>query len=398
MFAHLAHVLARPLVRGWRVSSSQSWRRLPHPPGQTVVHASGSNPDRVLLVGSSIVVGFGAMSHDLALAGALARELSALTGRGADVQVLADQDLTIRGIPEAIKHERTSRFDAIVVAVGSRESQQLMPTRRWRKHMHATLTALTADAPRSLRIFIVGIMPHASFASTMTIPAAVSRLLTRQERRFDAQSARCCDRNDQAEFIPFDPPAGTAQSLFDRQTYESWATLLAPAIIKGLNHEAAGRHDEIDENARVRALLATGILDSEPEAQFDRIVETARDLFGTSGAALNFIDRERQWSKAVVGLDGNDVPRDEALCDLAIRSPHAFVAENLRTDDRLAGSVWAADDFSVQFYAGYPIEMPDGSRIGTLCITDEKPRTFTNSDAALLRQLALQAQALLWSR
>jgi len=50
-----------------------------------------------------------------------------------------------------------------------------------------------------------------------------------------------------------------------------------------------------------------------------------------------------------------------------------------------------------RFYAGFPIESQDGQRIGALCIIDGKPRVFTDSDAALLRDLAKQVQRVLWS-
>jgi GAF domain-containing protein len=47
----------------------------------------------------------------------------------------------------------------------------------------------------------------------------------------------------------------------------------------------------------------------------------------------------------------------------------------------------------VRFYAGYPIEAPDGVCVGTLCVFDPEPREFGDADAALLRGLALMAQS-----
>ncbi len=43
-----------------------------------------------------------------------------------------------------------------------------------------------------------------------------------------------------------------------------------------------------------------------------------------------------------------------------------------------------------------PVESPDGHRIGALCVIDREPRTFSDTDAALLRQLALRVQSVLW--
>ena len=49
----------------------------------------------------------------------------------------------------------------------------------------------------------------------------------------------------------------------------------------------------------------------------------------------------------------------------------------------------------VRFYAGYPVEAPNGMRVGALCLTDPVPRAFSRADEALLRELALRVQALL---
>jgi GAF domain-containing protein len=50
----------------------------------------------------------------------------------------------------------------------------------------------------------------------------------------------------------------------------------------------------------------------------------------------------------------------------------------------------------VRFYAGYPLEAPDGRRVGALCIVDTSPRSFSKREAALLRGLTLRVQHELW--
>ncbi len=52
---------------------------------------------------------------------------------------------------------------------------------------------------------------------------------------------------------------------------------------------------------------------------------------------------------------------------------------------------------NIRFYAGYPIESPDGHRIGALCVMDPQPQRFTDQDSALLRQIAHQVQLRLWN-
>ena len=61
---------------------------LPRPTDATIAHASGNNPDRMLLLGSGPAMGYGVLSHDLALPGQLARQISAASGRGVTVDVV----------------------------------------------------------------------------------------------------------------------------------------------------------------------------------------------------------------------------------------------------------------------------------------------------------------------
>jgi hypothetical protein len=52
----------------------------------------------------------------------------------------------------------------------------------------------------------------------------------------------------------------------------------------------------------------------------------------------------------------------------------------------------------LRFYAGYPVEAPDGTRIGALCVFGRSPRDPAESESELdvLRELALLAQRELW--
>ena len=54
--------------------------------------------------------------------------------------------------------------------------------------------------------------------------------------------------------------------------------------------------------------------------------------------------------------------------------------------------------FQAAFYAGYPIESPDGYRIGSLCVMDSEPRDASQVDPAPLRELAMLAQKELWAQ
>ncbi|HCN95742.1 MAG TPA: sensor domain-containing diguanylate cyclase, partial [Leclercia sp.] len=55
---------------------------------------------------------------------------------------------------------------------------------------------------------------------------------------------------------------------------------------------------------------------------------------------------------------------------------------------RFADNPLATDDDPVRFYAGYPLHLPNGATVGSLCIIDHQPRQFSTSDVEALADLA----------
>ncbi len=76
---------------------SRAWRRgeMPYPDDPPVAHGSGPDPDRILLLGGTLVRGIGVRSYELGIPGHLARKLAARTGHGADVEAHGIPMLTV---------------------------------------------------------------------------------------------------------------------------------------------------------------------------------------------------------------------------------------------------------------------------------------------------------------
>ncbi|MHA7280947.1 GAF domain-containing protein [Arthrobacter sp. MDT2-2] len=69
-----------------------------------------------------------------------------------------------------------------------------------------------------------------------------------------------------------------------------------------------------------------------------------------------------------------------------------FVITDAGTDPEWRDHPLVAGGPGVRFYAGHPVCTLGGWRIGTLCLMDDQPRTFTKRDAEALRRLAAQVQ------
>ncbi|MCU1439495.1 MAG: hypothetical protein JWP85_492 [Rhodoglobus sp.] len=391
MLEYVRNGITRPFVRLWLASSQHSWRQLPTPTDAPIAHAGGVNPDRILLVGSGIAVGYGVLSHELALGGAIARAVTAGTGRGTDVETIAAPELSPASARTALEGVALSRFDAVAIALGGPEALYLTPRWVWREQMRELFDSIRESAPDVL-VFVIG-LPRPP--RILTLPPVYREVVARHGERLNQDARALAAARRGFHYIKFVPDRADLAMMASRQMYEDWASRIVPAMIGPLDDQVPSVPEKIDESARQSALVSLE-LRQEPDERFDRIVETARDLFEASGAFVHFIDGDRQWVKAAAGMPKRDRPRSESLCNITIRRAGLFLVEDLWSDRRFSGSSWAHSPTAPRFYAGYPVAAPDGHRIGVLCVVDRRPRKFVDAEAALLRELALRVQALVW--
>jgi len=159
------------------------------------------------------------------------------------------------------------------------------------------------------------------------------------------------------------------------------------------------RSTPVDEARRLTALHELGVLDSLPELVFDTITRTAAQLCGVPIALISLIDSQRQWFKANVGLPGVDeTPRDVAFCDHAIRDSALFEVADATLDARFAANPLVIGDPGIRFYAGAPIVLAGGERIGTVCVIDRSPRHLDERQRTMLQSLAAIVGAMLTQR
>ena len=113
------------------------------------------------------------------------------------------------------------------------------------------------------------------------------------------------------------------------------------------------------ERARLATLERYGILDSEPEQAFDDLAKLAAVICDASAAQINFIDSERQWTKASVGAPRDAIPRDESICAIAINPAQSNYWQLLRGEtEREKGNLAAAKEILQQIPPDYD---PDGA-------------------------------------
>lgn len=143
-----------------------------------------------------------------------------------------------------------------------------------------------------------------------------------------------------------------------------------------------------DEAKRLAALRSLNVLDTPIEERFDRLTRLACRLFNVPIALVSLVDEKRQWFKSAVGMDISESPRENSFCGHAILEDDVFIVPDAAKDPRFADNPMVLNEPNIRFYAGCPLRAPDGSKLGTLCIIDRKPRKMDADDIVALHDLA----------
>lgn len=142
------------------------------------------------------------------------------------------------------------------------------------------------------------------------------------------------------------------------------------------------------EVARLEALYQYQILDTQPEPAFDDLVFLAAQICDTPIAVINLVDADRQWFKAKVGLDVEQMPRYLGFCPICIAQCDVLIIPDTLAEAKFANSELVTGEPYVRFYAGVPLLAPGGQAIGTLCVVDRIPHEITPKQIESLQALS----------
>jgi diguanylate cyclase len=144
-----------------------------------------------------------------------------------------------------------------------------------------------------------------------------------------------------------------------------------------------------NEVYRLASLKSLKVLDTENEGEFDAFVKAAAAVCGTPIALISLVDEHRQWFKANHGLTGvTETPRASAFCAHTILQEDTLTVEDAQQDSRFVDNPLVTSEPHIRFYAGAPVTLSNGSRVGTLCVIDRAPRQLDKSQAKVLQFLA----------
>jgi len=143
------------------------------------------------------------------------------------------------------------------------------------------------------------------------------------------------------------------------------------------------------EAERLKALKEYPELTSDnPDPYLDNIVSFAARICEVPIAAVTVLDEQRQFFKAVYGLDIKGTERSMAFCNHTILQDKIFEVHDAKSDRRFQRNPLVELEPHIRFYAGVPLVADGGKKLGALCVIDREPKVLSSLQRELLMTLS----------
>jgi GAF domain-containing protein len=334
------------------------------------LHRSGRDAQRVLLVADRAIVDDGG-----ALPERLADAVAARTRRGLDLDVAWDVAPALEAVEASTEAWRLWRYEAVVLLVRGTDLQAA--SRWWGGRIRRVAQRVLPELAEASAVLVVRLDDRDRGGTTMEAHLATEPAVRSATARLDADGRL----GDPAQ----------ADAIADE--IAGLLTASARRAARGRGRTAVERRAEPQPEAdRQRAVDAVteGLGGVNPH--LERVVLLARNTFDVPFAQVNLLDHGRIRTLAFVGAPGDDAV--QPICTITVRGSGPTIIADTWQDPRLDDNPHVhGAEHPVRFYAAHPIESTDGYRVGTLCVFDMKPHDVRDVDPAVLRDLALLAEA-----
>ncbi|MGD0729784.1 MAG: EAL domain-containing protein [Terracidiphilus sp.] len=154
--------------------------------------------------------------------------------------------------------------------------------------------------------------------------------------------------------------------------------------------------DPQHEQARLAALISTGILDTEPEPGYEAITRLAAEYFQADTVLLGFADESRIWIKSYWGEAVRELPRNKSIFEMVLAQDGPVIVPDLANHPELKGTRKTLRRLEVASLASVPVRSSDGQILGALTIFGCQPRRRMSLDELrMLESLADMAASQL---
>ena len=147
--------------------------------------------------------------------------------------------------------------------------------------------------------------------------------------------------------------------------------------------------DSPQEDARLRALTSTRILDTEPEATFDAITRLSAEYFQADTVLLGFADASRVWIKSYWGEAIRELPRDLSIFEMVLARNGPVVISDVSEHPHFKRGRMILRRLEVASFASVPVRSPDRQILGALTVfSSQARRNMSVDELRMLENLA----------
>ncbi len=149
----------------------------------------------------------------------------------------------------------------------------------------------------------------------------------------------------------------------------------------------------IKDPARLATLRRLDLLDTPPEEAFDRLTRLASKIIGAPVSLVSLVDADRQFFKSFLGLSGpmateRETPLSHSFCQHVVATNEPLIIDDARKNPLVMDNL-AVSELKVIAYLGIPLTLQDGTGLGSFCVIDSKPHTWTPQEIEIMRELAM---------
>ncbi len=143
---------------------------------------------------------------------------------------------------------------------------------------------------------------------------------------------------------------------------------------------------------RLSVLEQLELLDTPIEEAFDRLTRLAGLIIGVPVSLVSLVDADRQFFKSQIGLpepvaSRRETPLSHSFCQHVVATREPLIVEDARQHPVLKHNK-AVPDLNVISYLGLPLTTSDGVTLGSFCVIDSQPRSWTQEEIEIIRELA----------
>lgn len=153
------------------------------------------------------------------------------------------------------------------------------------------------------------------------------------------------------------------------------------------------RIDVLGPDYEIPAAMNRSLLSEIDDHELTTIVKQAAEELSAPIALVNLVLEHIQFFKTHYGLPSElaaarGTDRDVSFCQFVVKSGEPFEVTDAEQDGRVPK--YLVKRYGIRAYLGMPLAVGD-TVAGSLCVIDTKPRSFSDNDREMLRELAVVA-------